>query len=567
MRIECTFVTLALIGLAPGLHGQGAPAAVVAPPSPAVAYQGRLTEAGLPVTGTRSFTFSILDAQANELWNSGPQNVAVNNGLYAVELGGTGMPAIPTSLLGTPTLKLHLAINGTALAPDTDLVPALQARSAFEFSGPLAGDVGGTQNATVVLRLAGVPLDTATAPAVGQALVYNGSSWSPATVAGAPGPQGPQGPVGPAGPTGATGPQGPIGLPGIAGPQGPVGATGPAGSQGLTGPSGRTLLNGTGVPAAALGADGDFYLDTAASLLYGPKGLVTAGAWPAAGTSLIGPAGATGPQGVTGPQGLQGLQGPTGATGATGATGPQGLQGPTGPQGPPVRFQGAWSNATVYAIGDTVSEGGASYIALTANFNVDAATDVAGSGTTWALLAARGATGPQGATGTTGATGPQGATGATGATGPAGTAATVTVGTTTTGASGSSASVTNSGTSSAAVLNFTLPQGPSGPTAVHVVPGSSATTYVVGANDRMVVVTNTGTPTITLPDPAPNVGRMIYVMAGGNHFTLNCTTGSPIQDGTGTTSSTTFAMTPSLTIAYPYWTLICVSDGSNWYVN
>jgi hypothetical protein len=57
-------------------------------------------------------------------------------------------------------------------------------------------------------------------------------------------------------------------------------------------------------------------------------------------------------------------------------------------------------------------------------------------------------------------TGPQGPQGATGA---AGTAATISVGTTTTGAAGASASVTNSGTTSAAVLNFTIPQGATGP--------------------------------------------------------------------------------------------------------
>lgn len=250
-----------------------------------------------------------------------------------------------------------------------------------------------------------------------------------------------------------------------------------------------------------------------------------------------------------------------GATGATGPQGVQGIQGATGPQGPPVSFQGAWNGTTAFRIGDAVSEGGASYIALANNLNVDPALDVAGSGTTWALLVARGATGPAGATG---ATGPQGATGATGAAGPAGTAATVTVGTTTTGASGSSASVTNSGTASAAVLNFTIPQGP---TATHVVPGSSATTYAVGANDRMVVVTNTGTPTITLPDPAANAGRIVYVMAGGNHFNLNCSSGSVIQDGTGTTNASTFGQTASIVFANPYWTLICVSDGTYWYVN
>lgn len=48
--------------------------------------------------------------------------------------------------------------------------------------------------------------------------------------------------------------------------------------------------------------------------------------------------------------------------------------------------------------------------------------------------------------------------------GAAGTAATVAVGTTTTGTAGSNASVTNSGTSSAAVLNFTVPAGATGAT-------------------------------------------------------------------------------------------------------
>ena len=69
---------------------------------------------------------------------------------------------------------------------------------------------------------------------------------------------------------------------------------------------------------------------------------------------------------------------------------------------------------------------------------------------------------PQGATGATGATGPAGPTGPAGATGPAGTAATVVVGLTNTGAPGTYASVINSGTSSAAVLDFTIPAGATG---------------------------------------------------------------------------------------------------------
>ena len=103
-------------------------------------------------------------------------------------------------------------------------------------------------------------------------------------------------------------------------------------------------------------------------------------------------------------------------------------------------FKNAWKSSTTYAIGDAVSENGSSYIALTANTNIDPATDVAGSGTNWALLAKIGNTGLSG---------------------------TVSIGATTTGSYGTSALVTNTGTPSASILNFTIPQGvpgPAGPT-------------------------------------------------------------------------------------------------------
>src|SRR5256885_1403537 len=101
---------------------------------------------------------------------------------------------------------------------------------------------------------------------------------------------------------------------------------------------------------------------------------------------------------------------------------------------PPVTFRGTWSSSTTYTIGDAVFESGTSYIAVVSNTAVDPATNVSGSGGIWAVLAR------------------------------AGSSSTVSVGTTTTGASGTSAVVTNSGTSSAAVLNFTIPQGPAGAT-------------------------------------------------------------------------------------------------------
>jgi uncharacterized membrane protein YgdD (TMEM256/DUF423 family) len=114
---------------------------------------------------------------------------------------------------------------------------------------------------------------------------------------------------------------------------GPAGPPGPPGMQGRPGVDGKTLLHGTGAPAGSVGTDGDFYLDTAASVLYGPK---ANGAWPAPGVSLVGPAGpqgqagtagAPGAAGAPGPPGPQGPKGDTGAPGAPGATGPSGVSG------------------------------------------------------------------------------------------------------------------------------------------------------------------------------------------------------------------------------------------------
>jgi hypothetical protein len=92
------------------------------------------------------------------------------------------------------------------------------------------------------------------------------------------------GPIGPMGLTGATGPQGPVGETGASGPQGPAGATGSQGAQGIPGLNGHSVLNGVGTPLTTVGVDGDFYLDTQATVLYGPK---ANGEWNA-GVSLIG---------------------------------------------------------------------------------------------------------------------------------------------------------------------------------------------------------------------------------------------------------------------------------------
>lgn len=143
-------------------------------------------------------------------------------------------------------------------------------------------------------------------------------------------------------------------------------------------------------------------------------------------------------------------------------------------------------NTAITAAVSGLSSGGSSTITLgtVSTGNPGTSVSITNTGTATAPLfnftIPRGDVGPQGLKGDTGLTGPKGDTGNTGPagiqgpqgnTGPAGTngtngtngsAATISVGTVTTGAPGSSAIVTNAGTTSAAVLNFTIPQGAAG---------------------------------------------------------------------------------------------------------
>ena len=168
----------------------------------------------------------------------------------------------------------------------------------------------------------------------------------------------------------------------------------------------NTFLNGLGAPNATDGIDGDFYLDTLSSNLYGPK---KKGKWPLP-RSLVGPVGPQGPVGKQGSEGkvgdkgattstsgTQGTQGAQGIQGAQGASGPAGPSGPSGSQGPGGGSGGVGPQGTV---GPAGSPGGQGVPGTT--------------GTT-------GARGPVGETGTVGARGPIGETGTVGADGPQGT--------------------------------------------------------------------------------------------------------------------------------------------------
>jgi hypothetical protein len=171
----------------------------------------------------------------------------------------------------------------------------------------------------------------------------------------------------------------------------------------------------------------------------------------------------------------QGAQGPTGATGATGPantlsigtvaggvsasatiTGtaptqtlnlvlPKGDTGDTGPTGQGFLWRGAWATGTVYATYDVVRQDGSSYRCSTAHTSGSTTQPGIGASWTgyWSLMAEKGDTGNVG---------------------DVGTAATIAVGTVTTGAAGSSTTVTNSGSSSVATFDFSIPQGNTGAT-------------------------------------------------------------------------------------------------------
>ena len=99
-----------------------------------------------------------------------------------------------------------------------------------------------------------------------------------------------------------------------------------------------------------------------------------------------------------------------------------------------ITWQGEWSSSTTYTLNQAVQYDGQSYVALQGGADKNPSSQTS----YWSLMVSKGASGADG------------------------TAATISVGTVTTLAAGSTAAVTNSGTSAAATLNFSLPTGPRG---------------------------------------------------------------------------------------------------------
>jgi hypothetical protein len=169
-------------------------------------------------------------------------------------------------------------------------------------------------------------------------------------------------------------------------------------------------------------------------------------------------------------------QGPPGPEGDKGDPGDPGIQGNPGPPG----SQGLPGAAATIAVGATVT--GAPGSAATVN------NSGSSSAATFDFSI------------------PAGVQGVQGSTGPTGNAATIAVGTTTTGSPGTNAAVINSGSSSAAVFNFTIPAGVQGPQGIQGIQGPSGS----GTGDMLKSVYDTNADNIVdhaaLADAAPWTG-------------------------------------------------------------
>jgi hypothetical protein len=275
-------------------------------------------------------------SESTATWNS-PPTAGATQGTIPVTSAGQWVGLDLTTLVGvwltTPAMNNGVMLQAST-APTTAVTLDAKESTATSHPAQLQIVLHGPAGATGPVGAAGPTGATGAAGAAGATGPAGTTGPAGETgAAGAAGAAGPTGATGVAGAAGAAGATGAAGAGGATGATGVAGAAGAAGATGATGANGNTVLSGTGAPSNGLGVDGDFYLRTDTSCMYGPK---ASGAWPGACTTLVGPAGATGAAGTagaTGATGTAGTVGPTGATGATGANGTAGTNGANGATG------------------------------------------------------------------------------------------------------------------------------------------------------------------------------------------------------------------------------------------
>ncbi|MBC8182439.1 hypothetical protein H8E88_15170 [candidate division KSB1 bacterium] len=120
-----------------------------------ISYQGKLLENGIPVTGTKSITFTI------DSWSE-TKTVSVSDGLYSVTLGET--TPIPISIFDNSTsISLQITVAGTTLSPQTDILSVAYAYKA--------------EKAVDAEEIDGNPVSGN--PSLDDVLKWSGSQWTP----------------------------------------------------------------------------------------------------------------------------------------------------------------------------------------------------------------------------------------------------------------------------------------------------------------------------------------------------------------------------------------------------
>jgi hypothetical protein len=187
--------------------------------------------------------------------------------------------------------------------------------------------------------------------------------------------------------------------------------------------------------------------------------------------------GKDGAKGLSGASGAKGLDGAPGLKGMTGSAGYNGRDGVNGKEGVP-------GTDGLSVVDAEVDIDGTLSLTLSDGSSIKTTTEIVGP------KGERGERGPPGISDTGGGGGATGPAGPTGATGPAGAAATVSAGTATGLTTGSPPTVTNSGTTSAAVFNFGIPAGAQGTT------GTTGTAATIAAGTATALATGSA-PTVT----------------------------------------------------------------------
>jgi len=125
-----------------------------------ISYQGKLMENDEPVSGTKSMIFTI------DAWSE-TNSVAVNDGLYSVELG-SAVP-IPASTFDSDTATLQVTVEGTALPTTAILSVPYAYKAEKSVSAETASDAD---------KIAGNSVAIGT-PTTGQILKWNNAQWEP----------------------------------------------------------------------------------------------------------------------------------------------------------------------------------------------------------------------------------------------------------------------------------------------------------------------------------------------------------------------------------------------------